>query len=234
MRDERDAPQPSMLDLRPSVLAWLASWLGWMYLHFVGKTSRVARRCHPDAQSLLDSGAPFIYAFWHRYQLMMMYDQRDRGIHVLVSRSRDGEIIAQALRRFGYDTARGSSSRGGVRALLQLLARARDGKCIAFTPDGPRGPYRSLQPGVVLAARRSGLPIVPCGWSGARVKELNSWDRFLVPLPFGRYEIVLGEPLRLSPEEAGAEERVSRALDAAAEKAEEALQNAKRETQKSK
>ena len=212
------SPDLSLLD---RALAKGVSWAGWLFLQIVGKTSRIHLHYHPAARKLIDEKKPFIYAFWHRYQLMMLYTQRDRGINVLVSQSRDGELIAETLHRFGYKTVRGSSSRGGVRALLEMIDHLAAGEHGAFTPDGPRGPYRSLQPGVAAAARKSGLPIVPCGWAATKTKELSSWDRFLIPYPFGRYAVVLGEPLYIRSD--AEEEKVRQALDAAPQEAERVL-----------
>jgi lysophospholipid acyltransferase (LPLAT)-like uncharacterized protein len=194
-----------------------------MTLQLIGKTSRLRSVYHPEAEALRKKKKPFIYTFWHRFQLLMVYEHRHQGVPVLVSRSRDGELIAQVLHRFGFRTVRGSSSRGGARALSELFQWAEAGSCLAFTPDGPRGPYRSVQPGVVSVAQKKGLPIVPLAWAGTRVKELSTWDRFLVPLPFGRYTVFFDKPLWLSPEDSSPEEKVRQALDHAAEEAEKLL-----------
>jgi lysophospholipid acyltransferase (LPLAT)-like uncharacterized protein len=210
------------------VTARLVPVLGWLYLHFVGLTSRVRFHCHPDAKPFVEGNAPCIHAFWHRYQLMMCFTRRNRGIRVLVSRSGDGELIARALELFGYETARGSSSRGGAAALKAMLEAVAGGASLGVTPDGPRGPYRSLQPGTAAMAQKTGAPILPCGWAGSRVKELRSWDRFLIPLPFGRYEVVFGAPLRLASDEPDAEGRIRAALDAAPAEADRLLAEALR------
>jgi lysophospholipid acyltransferase (LPLAT)-like uncharacterized protein len=97
------------------------------------------------------------------------------------------------------------------------------GESVAFTPDGPRGPFRSVQPGVVALAVRTGVPVVPVAWAGSRVKELKSWDRFLVPLPFARYEVVYGDPVFLAEEGPAAAARVRDAIDAAGREAERRL-----------
>jgi lysophospholipid acyltransferase (LPLAT)-like uncharacterized protein len=125
----------------------------------------------------------------------MPYAYRGRKISVLVSRSTDGELIARTVARLGIDSTRGSSSRGGVSGLKTLLRKAAEGWDIAFTPDGPRGPLRDVQPGVILAAAAAGLPIQPVAVAASRAKLLRSWDRFLVPLPFSTVHLVYGEPL---------------------------------------
>jgi lysophospholipid acyltransferase (LPLAT)-like uncharacterized protein len=141
------------------------------------------------------TGSHFILAFWHRYLLLMPYAYRGRRISVLVSQSRDGELIARTVARLGIDSSRGSSSRGGIAGMRSLLRKAAEGWDIAFTPDGPRGPLREVQPGVILAAASTGLPILPVAIAASRAKLLRSWDRFMVPLPFSTVHIVYGEPL---------------------------------------
>jgi lysophospholipid acyltransferase (LPLAT)-like uncharacterized protein len=154
-------------------------------------------RHHGDGQlrAWEREGKPFILAFWHRHLLLMPYAYRGRRISVLVSQSRDGELIARTVARLGIDSSRGSSSRGGMAGMRTLLRKAADGWDIAFTPDGPRGPLREVQPGVILAAAATGLPIQPVAIAASRAKLLRSWDRFMVPLPFAAVHFVYGEPL---------------------------------------
>ncbi len=141
------------------------------------------------------TGTHFILAFWHRHLLLMPYAYKGRRISVLISQSQDGELIARTVARLGIDSSRGSSSRGGIAGMRSLLRKAAEGWDIAFTPDGPRGPLREVQPGVILAAAATGLPILPVAIAASRAKLLRSWDRFLVPLPFSKVHIVYGEPL---------------------------------------
>ena len=164
----------------------------------------------------------FILAFWHRHLLLMPYGYRGRRISVLISQSRDGELIARTVARFGIDAARGSSSRGGLAGMRSLLRRAEEGWDLAFTPDGPRGPLREVQPGVILAAASTGLAVLPVAIAASRAKLLRSWDRFLVPLPFSTVHVVYGEPLvveRRGDLEAAAAE-LKRRLDGAEQLAE--------------
>jgi lysophospholipid acyltransferase (LPLAT)-like uncharacterized protein len=167
-------------------------------------------------------GDHFILAFWHRHLLLMPYAYRGKRISVLVSQSKDGELIARTVARLGIDSSRGSSSRGGIAGMRSLLRRAAEGWDIAFTPDGPRGPLREVQPGVILAAASTGLPILPVAIAASRAKLLGSWDRFMIPLPFSTVHIVYGEPLiveRRGNLEAAAAELKGRlaAVEAAAE-----------------
>jgi lysophospholipid acyltransferase (LPLAT)-like uncharacterized protein len=141
------------------------------------------------------TGTHFILAFWHRHLLLMPYAYRGKKISVLVSQSKDGELIARTVARLGIDSSRGSSSRGGIAGMRSLLRKAAEGWDIAFTPDGPRGPLREVQAGVILAAASTGLAVLPVAIAASRAKLLRSWDRFLVPLPFSTVHIVYGEPL---------------------------------------
>jgi lysophospholipid acyltransferase (LPLAT)-like uncharacterized protein len=195
-----------------------------------GLRATLRLRHHGDGQlrAWEREGRPFILAFWHRHLLLMPYAYRGRRISVLVSQSRDGELIARTVARLGIDSSRGSSSRGGMAGMRALLRKAADGWDIAFTPDGPRGPLREVQPGVILAAAATGLPIQPVAIAASRAKLLRSWDRFLVPLPFSKVHFVYGEPLaverRGNLEQAAAELKAR--LDAAEAAAEDLARGA--------
>jgi lysophospholipid acyltransferase (LPLAT)-like uncharacterized protein len=218
----RQTPQVELkpaLSFKDRALARLASWLGWLVLQAIVLTSRVKREDSPGYLELLASGKPHIYAFWHRYQLLLSYVHGGHRVNVLVSRSRDGEFIAATLHLFGYKTIRGSSSRGGAGALLEIIKRLKEGESAAFTPDGPRGPFKTVHPGIVSAARSTGVPVVPLSWAGTRVKELSSWDRFLIPLPFGRYHVIYGNPVWLSADGEDGAREVHQALEAVTEAA---------------
>jgi hypothetical protein len=168
------------------------------------------------------TGEQFILAFWHRHMLLMPYGYRGRRISVLVSASRDGELIARTVARLGIDSSRGSTSRGGAAGLRELLRKARAGYDLAFTPDGPRGPAGVVQPGVILAAMATGAPIQPVALAASRCRRLASWDRFVVPLPFSTVHWVFGEPLTVPREAEPAPwaEELARRLHAAEAEAE--------------
>lgn len=167
-------------------------------------------------------GERFVLAFWHRHLLLMPYAYRGQGISVLVSQSRDGELIARTVALLGIRSSRGSTSRGGVAGMRTLLRQAREGYDAAFTPDGPRGPAGVVQPGVILAAAATGWPIIPVAVGASRARRLRSWDRFLVPLPLSTVHFVYGEPLAV-PRQADVETaaaELARRLDAAEAEAE--------------
>jgi hypothetical protein len=185
----------------------------------------VRMRWHGEAEQRRreTAGERMILAFWHRHLLLMPWAYRGRRISVLVSRHRDGELIARTVARLGIDSSRGSTTRGGAAGLRELLRKARAGYDLAFTPDGPRGPAGKVQPGVIHAAAATGFPIQPVALAAGRCRRLGSWDPLVVPLPLSRVHFVYGEPLavaRRAPiEPAAAElERRLNAAEAAAER----------------
>jgi len=135
-----------------------------------------------------------IMAFWHGRILPATYYFRRRGIVVITSENFDGEWIARIIERFGFGTARGSSSRGGLKALLQLTREMTAGKPAGFTVDGPRGPARVAQPGAVWLAKATGNPVLPFHLEARKHWTLRSWDRTQIPKPFSTVSIVIGEP----------------------------------------
>lgn len=206
------------MSARTAVVSLLAAW----FIRALRATVRLRHHGDERLREWERTGEHFILAFWHRHLLLMPYAYRGRRISVLVSQSTDGELIARTVARLGIDSSRGSSSRGGIAGMRTLLRKAAAGWDIAFTPDGPRGPLREVQPGVILAAAATGLPIQPVAIAATRAKLLRSWDRFLVPLPFSTVHFVYGELLTVERrgdlEQAAAE--LKRRLDAAEEAAE--------------
>ena len=169
------------------------------------KTLRIEFKDRLFKHGLMKSGKGIIFCLWHDRLLYSSYLYRGIKVHILVSQSRDGELIARLLERFGYETIRGSSSKGGTQAMHQLVKTARSGKHTAVTTDGPRGPRHVVQPGVIQLARLSGNPILPLSFSAERRKNFKSWDKFLLPLPFSRGVVVYGQPLSV-PGKAAREE----------------------------
>jgi lysophospholipid acyltransferase (LPLAT)-like uncharacterized protein len=151
----------------------------------------------PALDPLFTSPRQPILAFWHGRILGGIHFFRHRGIVVITSRNFDGEWIARIIHRFGFGSARGSSSRGGPRALVQLRRDLQAGRAVAFTVDGPRGPARVAQPGAVWLAGATGHPLVPFHLEADRYWETRSWDRALIPKPFSRVALVVGEPIQV-------------------------------------
>jgi lysophospholipid acyltransferase (LPLAT)-like uncharacterized protein len=152
--------------------------------------------------AVLASGRQPIYALWHGRILAGTLYLRDRGIVVITSENFDGEWIARIIRRFGYDTARGSTSRGGARALAEMRRAMRAGRPAAFTVDGPRGPARVAQPGAVWLASVTGNPIVPFHIEASASWTVRSWDRHQIPKPGADVAVAIGPALEV-PARAG-------------------------------
>src|SRR5213593_160945 len=183
-----------MTPLLPSIAAAAVSALG---------TTLSVRASGVDAlRPLWRARRPLIYAVWHGRILIVPWlnarlREREgaRCVRVLASRSRDGELVAAFVRRFGLDVVRGSSSRGGAAALRALARAVRAGEDVAVVPDGPRGPACRLQAGIIALAAATGAPIVPLGVAARPARRLASWDRFMVPAPFARCAVVFGAAL---------------------------------------
>lgn len=148
--------------------------------------------------SIIASGRQPVMAFWHGRILPATLFFRNRGIVVMISRNFDGEWISRIIHRFGYGTARGSTSRGGVRALVELRRTLAKGKPAGFALDGPRGPARVAQPGAVFLAGATGHPILPFHFESSRYWTAGRWDQTQVPKPFSRVALVVGAPIEVS------------------------------------
>jgi lysophospholipid acyltransferase (LPLAT)-like uncharacterized protein len=190
---------------------WRASWmkraqvttiagLGYPLLNALGRTLRwrVEGLSHLDA--IHASGRQPVMAFWHGRILPATVYFRDRGIVVITSENFDGEWIARIIERFGYGTARGSTTRGGRKAMLQLVRDMAAGRPAGFTVDGPRGPARVAQPGAVWLAKLTGNPVLPFHLEAAAAWTMRSWDRTQIPKPFSTVTLVVGEPLEVPPD----------------------------------
>lgn len=189
-------------ELLPGLRHRLVGVIGSMVLRMLGATWTIS--WIGDERGWLSPGSGTgprcIWAFWHGMILPLAYSHRGRGVVVLVSKHGDGEIISQIICAMGYGVVRGSSTRGGLRALLQMARAGEAGFPLSVTPDGPRGPREVLQPGILHIAHRSGLPIVPLAAAALRATRLRSWDGFLVPHPFSRVAIATGTPIAIPSE----------------------------------
>ncbi|MBI1849808.1 MAG: lysophospholipid acyltransferase family protein [Planctomycetes bacterium] len=174
---------------------FLVSRLGPLLVRVLGSTLRFEIRGMDRVRELHGRGKRVIYAFWHGRMILPAYTHRREGVAILISRHGDGEIIARIVERLGFLPIRGSTTRGGGPGLLEMLRAAERGHDLAFTPDGPRGPKFVVQPGVVYAAQKTGLPIIPSGIAAGRPWVLKSWDGFQIPKPFSRACIVCAEPI---------------------------------------
>jgi lysophospholipid acyltransferase (LPLAT)-like uncharacterized protein len=207
----------------PRIQTLLAVLLGG-YLDFALRTTRWTV-VGQEAFAPFEHGAPVIAAFWHEHLPLMpaLYLRARRStpalrMHVLVSRSRDGRFIGAMMARFGLSVAHGSTSRGGAAGLRELLSVLDAGQGVVITPDGPRGPRRQAALGVAQLAGLSGVPILPCAASATRMRRLGSWDRMMLPLPWGRGVLVCRPVIALPREgwEAGLDAVVAAMNEASA------------------
>jgi lysophospholipid acyltransferase (LPLAT)-like uncharacterized protein len=174
--------------------------LGYPLINALGRTLRWRVEGLEHLDSIIASGRQPVMAFWHGRILPATFYFRGRGIVVITSENFDGEWIARIIERFGYGTARGSTTRGGRKALIQLVRAMEAGKPAGFTLDGPRGPAKVAQPGAVWLARRTGNPLLPFHLEASAYWSVKSWDRTQIPKPFTIVALVVGEPLEVAPE----------------------------------
>ncbi|MDR3274778.1 MAG: DUF374 domain-containing protein [Endomicrobium sp.] len=159
--------------------------------YVIDKTSRKI-----SLNDTLHYPSPSIYSFWHGNELPIMLFNQKNDIVIMVSLSKDGEILSQILKKFGYLTVKGSSSKRGQRALIEIIKFAQKGYTLAFAADGPKGPYHKLKSGVVYVAQKTGLPLIPISCSPKNKIVLNkSWDKTIIPLPFSKVVQIYGEPI---------------------------------------
>ena len=163
----------------------------------IGRTYHWREDGAEHLRALEASGRPPILALWHGRILPATLYFRDRGVVAMTSQNFDGEWIARLMARFGYAAARGSTSRGGARALVQMKRELAGGKTVAFTVDGPRGPARVVQPGAVWLAGATGQPILPFHIEASRYWSARSWDGSMVPKPGARLAIAMGAPIEV-------------------------------------
>lgn len=183
-----------------------ACWLAALYIRLVWRTSRWRVVNGQVPQRFWDEGKPVVAALWHSRLLMMPKSWPVRApVVMLISRHRDGELIANTIARFGFGAIRGSSrkpgkdkDKGGQAAMMAMARAARAGSSIGITPDGPRGPRMRASAGIAVVARMTGLPVL-CVASGTKRRiTLGTWDRFMLPLPFTRGVFVWGEPIAIA------------------------------------
>lgn len=207
------------------IAARLASLLVGAAVYALRATIRIEPLYPERYRDLKARGVPFVFTLWHGRMVLPILAHRHEGIVTMASQSKDGEIIARWLTHNGYVPARGSSTRGGGPALMEMVRQMRAGHPAALTVDGPKGPPRVVQPGILWLARETGAWVLPVSGASTRPWFLRSWDRFLAPQPFSRNVVAYGEPFPLpagTPDDEAAR-RIGEALDAATVEADEAV-----------
>ena len=184
---------------------WRARWLIAFGFHLLQLWARTLRFEIDDRAGI--AGKPvkenYIGALWHNRLLIFPFVLRrffsSRRGAALISASRDGELLADAIKRFRFDVVRGSSSRLGASALRQLTQVLTSGCDVVITPDGPRGPAYELGPGIIFLAQKSGAAVLPMNMEYSSCWRIKSWDRFIVPLPFAKVRVVISQPHSVKP-----------------------------------
>lgn len=216
---EKNSSRP--FSFKERVLLFLISWTGYLLVRLVGSTLRF--QITLEEGSLADGkrvALPGIYCFWHRAMIPSAYHFRNMQIGIMISRSFDGECIARIVEKLGFRPVRGSSSRGGVGALIAMREELDLGHPAVFTADGPRGPIYVAKPGAVALAKKSGYKICCFHVALERAWLLKSWDRMMVPKPFSRASFYITSPIAVPPDATDEEmtgwlQQVQAALDRA-------------------
>ena len=203
---------PSVLETRrfslaQRILLWFISWATYLAISLIGPTLRYSISWEePPSPPDAIYEKPVIYSFWHRAVFPSAWLWRKTGIAVMVSRSFDGEYIARTIEKLGFVAVRGSSSRGGSKALLGLKSQLEQGNLVAFTIDGPRGPKYVAKPGPVLLSRASALPMAAFYVALSDAWVLNTWDALMIPKPFSKALVRFSAKMRVPAEAANAED----------------------------
>lgn len=184
--------------LKERLIIYLADFAFYFLIKTIGKTLRYETEGFENLEKIKKEGKLPIYAFWHNRIFPMAYFFRNQGVAVIASKSFDGEYIARFITRLGYGAIRGSSTRGGVKALVEMIRLMREGVPMAFTIDGPKGPRYVAKSGACLLAKKTGNPIISLIVECEKFWTINSWDKLQIPKPFSRAKIFVAEPIYVS------------------------------------
>jgi len=187
-------PFKDRLTIRAADLAF------YLLIRVIGRTIRYEVSGWENFEAIEAAGRLPIYAFWHDRIFASTWYFRNRGIAVITSQSKDGEYIARFIQRLGYGAIRGSSTRGGVGALVEMIKAMRNGTPTAFTLDGPKGPRYEAKPGAVLLSKKTGHPVMPFVIECARYWTIGSWDGLQIPIPFTRAKLMIDKPMYVNPD----------------------------------
>jgi lysophospholipid acyltransferase (LPLAT)-like uncharacterized protein len=177
------------------LLIRLADWAFFLLIKFIGKTLRFETESAENFEAVGKNGKLPIYAVWHNRIFFATYCLRNRGVVALTSQSFDGEYIARFIQRFGFGASRGSSSRGGVSALVEMIRLMKKGLPTILTIDGPKGPKYVAKAGACLLAKKTGNPVLPFLVEAEKFWTVKSWDKMHIPKPFSRARIFYAEPI---------------------------------------
>lgn len=187
-----------MSSVKQFFISEVAYWLSQL----TNRSLNLTVKNEGELAEIKDSGRNIIFAVWHEHLWLPVYYLRNRDCAALASESRDGEYITGVLERLNWEVVRGSTSRGGIRSLMKLIKKLRQGQEVAITTDGPTGPRRQVKPGIYYLAKKTDSVIVPLGVAFKTKKVFNSWDRFKLPAPFTKASLVFGEGITIAQENA--------------------------------
>jgi len=208
--------QRKLADAASRARAALLAWTAWPVVSLWSRSIRTRFENREVRERLSAEGKSCIYAFFHGDLFALLLSHRDVRFLVPISESRDGEIIARVLSRFGFEVVRGSSKRHGHKALLALVRGMREGKTVAIAVDGPRGPLHEVKTGAVFLAGTSHAPIIPVAAAATHAAVMDrSWDKLMVPAPFTECLVRYGDPIHVNGTSSDAIESGQRRLEAA-------------------
>lgn len=171
----------------------------WILIHLIVKTCRFRVKNAHVVDKYRQNETPVIYAYWHRHIFVTIYRFKKTGARPLISLSKDGELVAQIALEFGMHPVRGSSSKGGARAFLEMVNTIKqDHAEVLITADGPKGPLRQIKDGTIRLAQKTGAVVIPIAWHATRVKIFQkTWDKFKIPRLFSRITYAYGQPFQV-------------------------------------
>jgi lysophospholipid acyltransferase (LPLAT)-like uncharacterized protein len=182
--------------VKKKLVTWLGPWFAYWTIKLLSLTMQF-KVINPEIPGgFWENGIPAIGAFWHGRLLMMPIVYKGKKLSFLVSPHRDGQVVGKALKRFGFHSILGSTSRKGFSGFKQMVKA--HGSDIAIVPDGPRGPRHQVQVGVIELAKLTGRAVLPLTFSASKRKILNTWDQFLLPYPFSKGVFIWGEPIYIN------------------------------------
>ncbi|MGE3468554.1 MAG: lysophospholipid acyltransferase family protein [Pyrinomonadaceae bacterium] len=183
------------------LMIYIADLFFFAAIKIIGSAVRWSDEGNEHLEDIRRSGKLPIHVIWHNHIFLSTYHSRNLGIVVMTSESFDGEYIARFIQRFGFGAIRGSSSRGGSRALVEMIKAMRSGLPMAITADGPRGPLYKAKPGPVLLAQKTGNPMIASVIEPKAFWTVGSWDRMQIPKPFTAARVFFGEPIYVGPDD---------------------------------
>lgn len=187
-------------EFRYQVITALVPTLGYAYISLIANTAKTLDFGHEHHAELRLQYPQFIYVGWHEQVLNCAWRLRHRNIAILVSQSRDGEYLSRLEQLLGFFPVRGSSSRGGLRGLLQLDRAIKTGHDVMIGADGPKGPAKECKAGAIVLAKHSGMPLIPIAGYTQRATRLHNWDQTIVPYPFAFHITGYGTPILIPPD----------------------------------